>query len=345
MQLNIKLRKLLDLSVLGFTLLGLSAPAASVFNYTDGDLILDFSESGYPDVEVNIGNISNLVSAATTAGGTVQITNYNVNSQLLGIFESVTPADAVNNLSFTVFGLQNNASNGVAAKTIFLTQQQTGATTNAAPNDVTASKQTGLIGTVQKIIGLGQSVGLLNWSSSNPANSTNNASKVVIIPTSGVAAVNSYTVTGSGDWGSYVSSSPSIANTTSSSFSTDGGSVISDLFEYDYYASGGTSHKAVFKGYFTFKSDGTLSFSVPGAQVSPSTVITAITVTNRTVTVSFNTTTGVKYSLYYTTNLNLARSSWTSNAIAPYTGTGSTGTLTDTTATNKARFYNVRSYY
>jgi len=345
MQLIKKITKLLRISLLGITMLSLPVYAQQ-FNYTDGDMILDFSKSGYPDVEIDIGNISNLVSAANAAGGTVQISglDYNVNSQLLSIFETTTPADAVNELSFTVFGLQNTAAGGVPAKTVYLTQQQTGATTNTAPNDVTASKQNGLVGTVQKIVGLGQSVGLLPWSSINPANSTNNSNKVVIIPTSGVAAINSYTTTGSSDWGSYVSSSPPIANTTSASFSTDGGSVVSDLFEYDYYASGGPSHKAIFKGYFTFKSDGTIYFGVPGSQAPPSTVIT-ISATNHTVTVSFNTTAGVKYSLYYTTNLSLPRSSWTSNAIPPYAGTGSTGTLTDTLATNKARFYTVRSYY
>jgi len=335
--LNIKLSKLLHFSVLGLALLGLSVYAQQ-FNYTDGDLILDFSKTGSSDVEINIGNITNLVSAANAAGGTMQLNglDYNITSQLLGTFGDV------NNLSFTVFGLQNLAAGSVAAQTVYLTQQQTGATANSPPNDVTGTKQSGLVGAVNAIVGLGQATGIRPWSLANPANSINNTAKVVIIPTSGVSAADSYTTIGPSAWSGNAPSSPPIANSTSATFSTDGGSVISDLFEYDNL---GKTHLTIFKGYFTFKSDGTMSFSVAGSQAPPSTLITSITATNQTVTVSFNTTNGVNYSLFYTTNLSLARSSWTSNSIPPFAGTGSTGTLTDTTASNAARFYTVQSHY
>jgi hypothetical protein len=60
--------------------------------------------------------------------------------------------------------------------------------------------------------------------------------------------------------------------------------------------------------------------------------------------VNFNTVIGVNYSLIYSTNLNLSRSGWT---VIPgsVAGTGVTGTLTDTTATNAARFYSVKSSF
>ena len=260
------------LGLSGLALGGLSAHATPVFNYTDGDLILDFSKSGSSDVVVDIGNLASLNTAAVTAGGTVALSGgsspspyFNITSQLLGTFGDV------NGLSFTVFGLQNSASGGVAAKTVYLTQQQTGGSPNTPPNNVTASKQTGLVGVAQSVIGLGSGTGILPWSSANAADSTNNTANVAIIPTSGAAAANSYTTKGAGAWGSYAPTSPSIANTTSGTFSTDGGTITSDLFEYDYYSSGGPSHPTVLQGEFTLDNAGTLSFTTIEPVPEPST--------------------------------------------------------------------------
>jgi hypothetical protein len=130
------------------------------------------------------------------------------------------------------------------------------------------------------------------------------------------------------------------ANTTSGTFATANTSTISDLFEFDPV---GPSHKAVYVGYFTFKSDGTLYFRLPSSATPLPTTITSITKNSGTVSVNFNTVSGTNYRLLYTTNVTLSRSSWT---IIPgsVAGTGATGTLSDTSATDAARFYTVQSY-
>jgi len=327
------LKKLLNFGAIALFLTGLSAYAQTINNtYADGDLILDFSKVGANyDVEVDLGNLASLTNAARVAGGTVPISAYDPVSQVVGVFGSV------NSLSFSIFGIQNNASGSIAANTSYLSDQQIGANPNTPPNDLTPSVQNTLKGTELGILGLDgyggyNTKGLLLWSVANPADATYNSSTVSVIPQ---ASVSSYTSL-AGSFNGAPSGFP--ANSTSATFSTGGKSTISDLFEFDPV---GSSHKAVYVGYFTFNSDGTLNFSLPSP---PSTTITSVSAGTGTVSVNFNTVTGVNYSLIYSTNLNISRSSWT---VIPgsVAGTGATGTLTDTTATNVARFYSVKASY
>jgi hypothetical protein len=137
---TMNLKALFNLFVIGSVLSGWSV-RSQVFTYKDGDLILDFSQSGANyDVEVDIGSLNSLTNAARVAGGTVQIsgTFYNASSQLLNIFPSV------NDLSFSVFGLQFSQSGSIAANTSWLTQTQTGANPNTPPKDLTGSNQNAL---------------------------------------------------------------------------------------------------------------------------------------------------------------------------------------------------------
>jgi hypothetical protein len=327
------LKKLLNLGATALFLASLSAHAQTINNtYADGDLVLDFSKVGATyDAEVDLGNLASLTNAAATAGGTVQISAYDVTTQLVGIFGSV------NGLSFSIFGIQHYASNSVAANTSYLSAQQSGANPNSAPNDLTGSGQNLLRSTELGILGLAldgsyQISGLLPWSAANPADSTYNSTTVAIIPTASTSSYSSLV----GGFNGAPSGFP--ANTTSATFATGGKSTISDLFEFDPI---GTSHKAIYVGYFTFNPDGTLNFSLPSP---PSTTITSVSAGAGTVSVNFNTVIGVNYSLIYSTNLNLSRSGWT---VIPgsVAGTGVTGTLTDTTATNAARFYSVKSSF
>ncbi len=244
--MNIK--KLINLGAIALSLSCLPAYAQTLYNtYADGDLILDFSKSGATyDVEVDIGNLASLTNAAKTAGGTLQITAYNATNQLVGIFGNV------NNLSFSVFGIQNNASGSVAANTSWLSDQQAGSSPNSAPNDLTGSVQNSLKTTENGILGLDgfggyNSLGLLPWSIANSAGPT-----VAIIPSGNV---NGYTHL-AGSFNGAPSGFPTI--TTSSTFSS-GGSVTADLFEFD--PGQGPTHQAIFDGDFTFNSDGTLDFT------------------------------------------------------------------------------------
>jgi hypothetical protein len=321
-----KLTNLVYLGVFGLTVSAVSGQA-QVFNYTDGDLILAFSESGYPDVEVDIGNVASLASAAKAAGGKVEITAYNINSQLLGNFGSTA------GLSFAVFGQQFNQAGSVSAGTVYLSQKQGGANPITPPTDRSALNQSLLGGKILAIEGLDANgnittKGLLPWSADNAADSVVNTPTVVIITTSGLLKTFSYSYIAGG---SFTGAPTNPKNTTPAVFTS--GSIISDLFEFD--PTGNVTQPSVYLGYFTFNSDGSLYFSVPAAA---HTTITGITVAGKNVSVTFNTVSGVKYALYYSTNLTTSLSNWVS-VPGSVSGTGTPASLTDTTATNAARFY------
>jgi hypothetical protein len=235
-------RKLIPiLGLAGLALSGLSAHAQ--INYNDGDLILDFSKSGASDVEVDLGNLASL--DLLSGGSTVSLGNFS---------SSLTTAGAgiLTNLSFSIFGLQNNTSGSIAANTSYLSIQQSGAGPNAAPNDLTGSVQNSLKTTENGILGLDgfggyNSIGLLPWATANTAGPT-----VAIIPSGNV---NGYTHLA----GSFNGAPSGFPTTTTSSTFSSGGSVTADLFEFDPGL--GTSQKAIYDGDFTFNSDGTLDFT------------------------------------------------------------------------------------
>ena len=76
------------LGVAGVAMASFSAHA-QVFQYTPGDLILDFSESGHSDLEVDIGNSSQFTSGQSYAA----VGGYSVANQLLATFGSVSNVD------------------------------------------------------------------------------------------------------------------------------------------------------------------------------------------------------------------------------------------------------------
>jgi len=232
-------RKFIPILGAGLVLSGLSAHAQ--ISYTDGDLILDFSQSGASDVEIDLGSLGSLNSLS--GGSPHQIGSYS---------SSLTTAGAsLNSLQLSIFGIQNNAAGSVAANTSYLSIQQSGASPNSAPNDLSLPNQNLLGSTELGILGSDgfggyNTLGLLPWANANAAGPT-----VAIIP-SGNA--NGYTHL-AGSFNGAPSGFPTI--TTSSTFAS-GGSVIADLFEFDPV---GSSHKAVYDGDFTFNSDGTLDFT------------------------------------------------------------------------------------
>jgi hypothetical protein len=227
------------LGVAGLALSGLSAHSQIAYN--DGDLILSFSQTGKSDVEVDLGSLASL--NLLSGGSSVQVGSY---SSYL-----TTAGASLNSLSFSIFGLQNNAAGSVAANTSFLSTQQSGVGPNAAPNDLTPSGQNLLKSTELGILGLDgfggyNTLGLLPWAIANTTGPT-----VAIIPNGNVNGSTHLAGSFNGAPGGFPTS------TTSSTFAS-GGSITADLFEFDPV---GTSQKAVFDGAFTFNSDGTLNFT------------------------------------------------------------------------------------
>jgi hypothetical protein len=229
--------------ILGLAGLAVSGlPAHAQITYNDGDLILAFSQAGHSDVEADLGSIASLTTLS--GGSTVQIGSY---SSYLA-----TAGSSLNSLSLSIFGIQHYVSGTVAANTSYLSIQQSGASANSAPNDLTGSGQNTLRSTELGILGLAldgsyQSSGLLPWSIANAAGPI-----VAVIPS---GDVNGYTHL-AGSFNGAPSGFPT--STTSSTFAS-GGSITADLFEFD--PGQGPTHQAVYAGAFTFNSDGTLDFT------------------------------------------------------------------------------------
>jgi hypothetical protein len=232
------------LGVAGLALTALTGHAQQ-FQYNDADLILDFSKSGSADLEINIGNIASLTSAAQANGGSValssQLSDYNITSQLIGTFGSTS------GLAFSVFGYQANASGPGAQSENWLTKVQTGANPIATPGDWTPSKANTINSGIQGALN-----GISSWSAANPADSVGNTANVAIIPTSGIDASESYTAHASGITGV----GGTIANHTT---------YVSDLFGY---GNSGAATPATFEGYFTFDTvSGDTTFTSPTVAV------------------------------------------------------------------------------
>lgn len=230
----------------GLALASLAANA-QVFQYNDGDLVLDFSRSGSSDLEVDIGNISQYTGLAP--GNTLTVNGYSINNQLLATFGNL------NGIQFGVIGTQNSSGAD------YLSLRRTDPNTqNAAPNDFTFSKASTVSSDINGIIGNGTARGILPWSQGNPADAVANTATAVIIPTTGVQAVNSFSSIYNGTGGlKSALPTPGVLNTTAANFSSTPGAVaVSDLFEY---VGAGSSASATFLGDFTLGTDGSLTFT------------------------------------------------------------------------------------
>ena len=246
------------LGLAGVALASLSANAQPVFQYNDGDLILDFSKSGSADLEVDIGSIGSFSGLAP--GATVAVTGYNINNQLLATF-----GGSLDGVSFSVFGTTSTTPSDYLSL-----RRQNVAVQNSAPNDFNGVKATQVSTAVGGIVGFGTSKGILPWSAANTANPVANTATAAVIPTSGLDAINSFTslYNGTGGLKSLIPT-PGILNTLSGTFSeTPGAIAVSDLFEYD---GNGSSSKSLFLGDFTLSNSGSLEFSSVSAVPEPQT--------------------------------------------------------------------------
>jgi len=142
--------------------------------------------------------------------------------------------------------------------------------------------------------------------------------------------------------------------TTPNSFS---GSVRSDLYEVRPLTDGngnpivdphtGTNGPAYFVGYFQFNSDGSMTFTRAASSTSappPPAPILSIARSGGNAIISFATTNGATYTLYFTNSVGLthAASNWPSSPTT-LTGDGTTKQFVDP-ANNPNRFYQVGAH-
>jgi hypothetical protein len=248
MKTNI-MKKSVIIGAAGLALSGLSARANS-FSYSNGDLLVDFSQSGASDVEVDLGSLSALQAQATAAGGTVDLTGA-ANGYTLAQLNSAF-AGNYDGVSFTAFGTLTGSN----PATDYLSQKRLDpGTQTTAPADFGKSKNNTVSSLVLGLVGYPSGTGILNYSGATTAN-------VAVIPTAGISAANSFTTKSVATGGLIPSTSSSIKNTTATGFTSGDGSIVSDLYQYN---GAGVASQAVFEGDFTFNGNGTLDFSYPTA--------------------------------------------------------------------------------
>ena len=234
---------------------GLAAVAASAqtFSYSSRDLVAEFRRTGSSDLTIDLGSIDTFTALST--GQTISLSSrYDISTQLLATFSNL------DSLTFSVigthkFGLVNATE---PQYTTWLTSPRTDpAIQTTPPNRYATSATQGLQSAVGGILGDGGTKGALVYASS--ASYPPSSSTAIVIPTTGTDAVNSYTslYTGTGGLKSKVNS-PGIENTTPVNFSSSGGVVRSDLYEY---LPGTPSGKASYLGAFSLDSSGVLSFT------------------------------------------------------------------------------------
>ena len=308
-----------------------------VFVYTNRDLILSFSKTGADggrtspnDLEVNIGQAS--VYYAATPGSTITVSQYN-STQIAAAF------DNLNDLSWTVGGcvpLGDTGDASVPFKTLWVAAPRLNPSNMATAwvRD-SANAQGTTVAEINSILG-----NAAFYSGTIAANATNNTPSVIAVP------VNSGHEAGAflGPFGNYKNTfQGDVENTTPPNFITGNTTSRSDLYELRPDSTS-TQPAGKYLGYFELRANGTLVFVAAGGSTPPPAPVLTITVSNSLQTISFPTTTGASYKLYYTNAVGLLAptASWPT-ASTTITGDGTTKSFQDS-STDANRFYRVQAH-
>jgi hypothetical protein len=336
------------LAAVGWALL---APAAQAlpFIYKETDLCLGFRKTGNfagnNEVIVDLGSVTNYVNYA--AGSTTTITNYAA-SQL-----SPDSFTSLNNLNWSVTAYVNaNNIPGYARNTVWVTvPRSTVGAQSVPPTRLDASLQQSMVSYISSMF-----VGASDISTRLSANA-DNTSDFVQEP------LNLPNITDGENYGAYMggiedSTQGTLQDSwiennleiiTPSSFTS---AVQSDLYEVRPNGvvdphTGQTSGAAYYVGYFQLSPSGTMSFTRATVSTNPIVVpppVLSITRTGNSSTISFATTNGATYTLYFTNSAGLTApvSAWPTVS-GTLSGNGSTESFTDTT-TDTTRFYQVSGH-
>lgn len=336
-------RRLALMLLRGTPLLALPVGAQPFLTPSNGDLLAGFRKTGANqanyEVLVNIGNITNLEALAP--GAQVSIGKYTP-SQLAGAFSDY------NNLQWSVFGSFKVFGSwaGFPYTTIWYTLPRVNADTPAqAPGRVPSSGQTQV---KQWILSAGYGAAFI--SSAGVSNSENTAS-LVREPSGDAQHALSVSIGDPNDatLGDFNGTLNFVVeNTTPANFTS---AVRSDLYQSCPSGSAdpttqATTGSAYYVGYFQFNANGTLSFTrASNSTVTPlAPPLVSIGRAGNTSTLSFSTTNGATYSVYYTNGSSLAAplSTW---QVLPgtITGDGSVKSVSDA-STDADRVYRVAAH-
>jgi hypothetical protein len=309
-------------------------PAAHALSYSNQNLdamlcFREATESHTFDLEVNIGSITNYV--ALPIGTSVNITQYSP-SQLVDSFGT----SDFSGVKFSVTAcnhLTTPPGYAIAGDTLWATLARPNSALQSTP--YSRNSDTFLVQAGGKVYNIGIQAGA--YSGGQAAGPDNTGTAVGVPPGSLVAACESYL--GSGNLaGAYGSSVEAAAP---SGFSS---SVVADLYENvptgspDPLNGGATTGKVSYVGFFTFKSDGTMTFT--RSTTAPRLAITQNAGVN---SISFTSFPGVSYTLYETNaaGLNMPLSTWP--AMGTINGLGGVTNFTDTSA-DPNRFYYIGAH-
>jgi len=314
---------------------------AQPFSAHNGDLLAGFRKTGVHqanyEVVVNVGNITNFLNLQ--AGSTIDITNY-IPSQLSDAFSDYNSLQWSVSSSFP--GLARWA--GFPSSTIWYTVPRANPGTQSQPpaRSATAGQQS----TRQAVFGLG--TGAMFISSNLGASNADNNVFLVREPINDPSDLTSF-IGGlfNGTLGTFQDTLPlSVENTTASSFTS---AVVSDLYQSCPSGTtdpitGLTSGAAYFVGSFQLNHDGTMSFTRASASTPPPTpepAVLSVTRSGTISTISFASTNGATYTLFFTNSSGLTTpiSNWPSSP-SKLTGNNATMSFQDTT-TDPDRLYRV----
>lgn len=292
------------------TLLALAlaaVPPARAWTYNDADALLIFRESGFNDVEFDLGNVSQFTSLPS--GSTIPVTGWN-----LGLVTSVFGSD-LTGVSVIVAG---TTSRYAANRAAWLTSGDP----LVVPSDLTASGWQSYL-----------------WST---INSVGTRPLIYRVPTSGSSA---YSIDPGGVYG--LASYDDIVSPSGNSIAQLGGNaaftvegVVPATFGFWQLQPSTASPKppATFLGTFTITTNGVLTFTAGAAAVPPNNIV-SITRSGSVSTVTFTTSTGGNYWLTSTNLLTSPAASWPTVS-GPVGGNGNNLSLNDTNSARDA-FYRV----
>jgi len=315
---------LLSTLITGALLLGAQTLPAAPFAYNNGDVLLVFWQSGHPNLEVDIGPVSQFINASP--GSIITFTGAGANqfslTQLDAAFSSLASVNWA-----AISDVRGASVYGLPVNTLFLTNPRSNISTLTSPYTSLSTFQQGSIGSIiSTVAGYLSSEGAIPWSSGQPANAISNTANVVIIPGGDSSSYVSIAGTAGGLAGNF--NEGDIENQTPSPFTS--GATRSDFYELEPNTGDG-----VYLGYFEFDATGTLTF-----RVSP-TLPTSynLQINKPDVAVNFSSENNVLYDVQ--ANSDLVNGFWSTIA-SNLTGTGGTLTFTDSgAATQTQRFYRI----
>jgi hypothetical protein len=289
----------------------LASPQARAWTYNDNDLLLVFRKSGHPNIEFDLGSVSNLLNQAN--GYTTAITGWD---------SSLVTTEFGADLTGVKIVLLAVTSRTNASPTAWLSSAEPNTTAyNDSPSDWSSSLQSIISAVGTKPL--------------YPINIPVAGSNAYSIDPGGLYAASSY---------DYIVSGGTLSSKTIPKLGGNAPFVVEQAIPgfLDFWqiqpTSSSTPPPDHLVGTFTITANGTLTF-VAGPRPSN---ITAVSNSSNVSAVQFTTTVGTIYSLAYTNALGGPLSTWPVDGTTNLVGDGKINTINHN-STGNAEFYNIRA--